>query len=173
MVAGRHAHAKPAESFLGLLDAHGWLEEQFFAHQAALLARDFHEARHRLDVFADGLFRHMADEEVLLLPIYEREPAPAGGSPRLFLAEHRKLLSMLETLRHPLFAIDPEAPDLARWLLDLLDRESRFKNLLKHHDERERNLFYPALDRLATPGERRSKLAMTFRPTVPGRTEDA
>jgi hemerythrin-like domain-containing protein len=164
-MAGNTTH----ESFLELLDVHAWLDEEMFAHQSALLARDARRAAEHLEAFAGGLARHIEDEERLLLPLYERAGRIEGGAPTLYLAEHRKLLAMVDDMRGRLAALDLADPSSDRRIIGLLDRECRLKNLLLHHDERERNLLYPALDRVATGAERRDALAEAFRPVPSGR----
>jgi hypothetical protein len=46
-----------------------------------------------------------------------------------------------------------------RGILWLLDRQATFKNLMEHHDLRETNILYPALDRVTSEAERREVLA--------------
>jgi hypothetical protein len=46
-----------------------------------------------------------------------------------------------------------------RGILWLLDRQATFKNLMEHHDLREANILYPALDRVTSEAERREILA--------------
>jgi len=44
-------------------------------------------------------------------------------------------------------------------ILRLLDRQATFKNLMEHHDQRETNILYPALDRVTPETERREILS--------------
>ena len=55
----------------------------------------------------------------------------------------------------------PPDPAVRIWLgvcnrlnLALIDREYLFKDYLKHHDLRERNVLYPELDRITPPDEK-------------------
>ena len=48
----------------------------------------------------------------------------------------------------------PEAEDMERAALRLLDAETAFKHLCEHHDAREEQILYPALDRVTTDEEK-------------------
>lgn len=127
-----------------MMAVHDDLASQFFAHQTALLDRDFSRAAQTLADYRNDLLAHASDEEHLVLPRYRELGGDATDAPvRLFLGEHDKLRTFLDEfvrrvddLRHQ--------PDDAR-LLELFDREATFKNLVLHHDLRERNMLYPFL----------------------------
>lgn len=141
-------------TFLEARELHAELDELFLDHQRALLDRDWAAALDRLSRYERVLAAHMRDEEEALLPIYEaRAAAPRGGAPRLFYEEHRKLCSFLAHFREQIPRV-AAATDPARALLKLLDRESTFKHLVEHHDEREEKFLYPALEEVTTAEER-------------------
>jgi hypothetical protein len=52
--------------------------------------------------------------------------------------------------------------DLARRVIRLFDEEATFKSLCDHHDMRERNIFFPALDRVTGEAERRELIGRCF-----------
>jgi len=145
-----------------LLEVHDLLEELFLAHQTALLDRNLPAALSCLDQFAELLAAHIADEEKVVLPAYAARVAiPEGGKPEFFHFEHTKLQSSIGEVRAMLLTlvpaghtlengsmlapVDPQHVDV-RGLLELLDQEASFKDLLRHHDARERRFLYPLLE---------------------------
>ena len=142
-------------SFLSLLEVHERLDWLFRAHQEALLVRDIGRARELLAAFERDLVDHMRFEEERLFPIYERAGRIEGGGLTLYRNEHGKLLHFVSRMGEALAALQPD--ELGR-IIELLDYEARFKNLMTHHDLRERNILYPTLDRVATAREARELL---------------
>jgi hemerythrin-like domain-containing protein len=151
----------PADSFVSLTEVHEQLFADFVAHQVALLRRDFDGARANLKLFRAKLERHIAAEEELFDSVFAhtsevtRAAGQIGRAPiDLFTGEHkhfRELLIAFEQLAAKLKADDPEVDER---LLDLLEEEATFKTFFRHHDERERNLLYPALDEHVAAGLR-------------------
>jgi hemerythrin-like domain-containing protein len=146
-------------SLVSMLEVHKVLQEQFLQHQEALLDADILQAAERLDAFAQGLARHIWAEETVLLPVFERAGAIPGGPPVLFTGEHKRLREWLDDFKACLTSLSQTPEDRKRGILWLLDREASFKNLMLHHDLREANIFYPALDRVTSAAERRDLLA--------------
>lgn len=148
-------------SLLQLLDVHTLLEDLLLAHQTALLDRNLPAAAHWLQQFDSQLRQHIADEEAWILPVYAEHIDPPEGAKLIFFqSEHEKLLKSLDELHARLMAIEPAGTPLqfgdilappapsqisAREIIALLDRESSFKDLLQHHDARERTFLYPLL----------------------------
>ena len=127
-----------------MMGLHDELGARFFAHQQALLDRDFALAAERLEDYRSRIARHMADEELSILPRYvaaggDRTDAPS----KLFLGEHQKLREFLADFATRLAALQQRPDDRA--LLELFDRQATYKNLMLHHDLRERNMLYPFL----------------------------
>jgi iron-sulfur cluster repair protein YtfE (RIC family) len=145
-------------SFLVLCRVHERVNELFLQHQEALVESDIARARHRLALYERELLAHMEPEEELLLPVYARAGAIPGGPLELFLGEHRKMREFLERFHATLLELEAHPPDLRRRILQLLDEQAMFKHLVEHHDLRERNILYPALDRVTTDEERRALL---------------
>ncbi|MBL8693136.1 MAG: tryptophanase [Planctomycetes bacterium] len=160
-----NTRALPLEtsSFLSLLDTHRVFDERLRAHQEALLARDIPAARRHFQVLAGELRRHAEFEERECLPIYARAGKVPGGPPELFTGEHRKIGQFLDRIDAMLAAIERGAEETTRGALAILDEEATLKNLLSHHDSRERNIFYPKLEEVTTPAEREHVLRMAER----------
>lgn len=145
-------------SFVSLLEIHKDLKELFLNHQEALLDGDLIQAGHRLEEFERTLLDHMRKEEELLLPVYERAGGIPGGPPVLFTGEHKRMRELLAGFKQALSSLEQYPDGRKRGILALLDRQATFKNLIEHHDLREANILFPALDRVTSEAERREIL---------------
>ncbi len=146
-------------SFLAILAIHEQLDELFLLHQEALLQLDLALAAARLREFERELRMHMQVEEELLLPVYRRAGRVPGGPPEFFTGEHQRLLALLARIAESLERLTPGQPGLHREIIRLFDAGAAFKSLMEHHDQRERNLFFPKLDQLTDESERATLLA--------------
>ncbi len=146
-------------SFSSLLKVHEHLDELFLLHQEALLQLDLALARERLLAYRRELQAHMQVEEELLLPVYERAGRIAGGPPEFFLGEHRRMLEFLDRFQTALDGMKTEREPLTRRVIRLLDDEAAYKSLCDHHDQRERSIFFPTLDRVTSETERNELIA--------------
>ncbi|EQD63839.1 hypothetical protein B2A_02200 [mine drainage metagenome] len=99
----------------------------------ALLAGEIAQARDLLASMQALQETHIADEENLLIP---RLSQSARWPARIYIAEHRKLASMLADLRAALKPLSARIEDGATRLA-LLDAQMPFKHVLEHHFERE------------------------------------
>ena len=149
-------------SFAKLLKIHECLNELFLLHQESLLRLDLESAVERLRIYERELRAHMRVEEDLLMPVYERAGKIAGGPPEFFVGEHRRMLEFLARFAATLDELKEESGDLARRVIRLFDEEAMFKSLCEHHDMRERNIFFPALDRVTDEAERRELIGRCF-----------
>ena len=141
-----------------MMGLHDELDRRFFAHQRALLDRDFARAARELDAYRERLARHMHDEESLVLPRYAQCGGDAGDAPvRLFRGEHDKMRTFVADFAQRVAALQRTPDDRA--LLELFDREATYKNLVLHHDLRERNALYPTLAAALPPAEQHAVLA--------------
>lgn len=132
-----------------MMGLHRELDDRLFLHQQALLDRDVVTAVRTLTHYRELLVLHMADEEQFVLPRYAQGDGDATDAPvRLFLGEHDRLREFLARFAAALAAMSTPPDD--RRLLELLDLQATFKNLLLHHDLRERNALYPRLAAMLT-----------------------
>ena len=137
---------------------HDDLALRFFAHQQALLDRDFVRAALQLAGYRQRLLWHMQDEESLVLPRYRQAGGDETDAPvRLFLGEHQKMREFVADCEQRVQRL-VERPD-DRLLLELFDREATYKNLVMHHDLRERNALYPFVAGKVAANELREILA--------------
>ena len=142
-------------SFSRFLAAHIRIKRLFRDHQVALISLDLRKAKRLLEKFEWELLDHMRVEEQYLLPIYRRAGEIPGGPEVFFTGEHRSLRRFIAKFKRTIRRHSVRQGDIRKRVLTLLDQEAMFKGLLHHHDLRERNILYPALDRVATEAERR------------------
>ncbi|MBL8208545.1 MAG: hemerythrin domain-containing protein [Blastocatellia bacterium] len=154
-------------SFLDVLKIHEYLDELFLQHQEALLQLDIELAAERLRFYECQLHIHMQVEEELLLPVYARAGKIPGGPPEFFTGEHQRMREFLTRFTATLVEMNRDRTNLPRRVLALFDEEAMYKNLCLHHDQRERNLFFPTLDRVTGEAERRDLIARCL--TAPAR----
>lgn len=150
-----------ADSFVSLTEVHADLFARFTAHQVALLRRDFDGARALLASFRGSLDRHIDAEEELFDTVFARTgdvartESPMGRVPiDLFTGEHKHFREQLATFEQLAARLKADDPEVDARVLDLLEEEATFKTFFRHHDERERNLLYPALDDHVSARER-------------------
>lgn len=140
-----------------MMGLHDELDRGFFVHQQALLDRDFGRAGQALAAHRDRIDRHMADEEQFVLPQYQALGGDATDAPtKLFLGEHRNLRTFLDDFAVRVAALAQRPDDRA--LLELFDRQATCKNLMLHHDLRERNMLYPFLGARLAPAAQQAIL---------------
>jgi hypothetical protein len=146
-------------TFDDLLELHKGIDALFFAHQCSLLRFDFATALIELEQYEALLLRHMKDEEEHLLPVYaERANAERAGAPQIFWDDHTKMRAFVEQFKEQTIKL-AGATHPEEGLLMLLDRESFYKRLNSHHDKREREHLYPALNLICSESERNTILA--------------
>lgn len=142
------------EQFASLSEVHQELSQLFFEHQKALMNRDLGKAVLFLSQYERDIQHHTGLEEEWLMPVYEeRSEIRPGGDVANFVGEHSKILMFLERLKEKL-AKTKVAREVTVELISLLDDESRFKELIRHHDEREERFLFPELDRVTNDKEK-------------------
>lgn len=129
-------------SFRRVSDALGWDHDRL-AHLevSAFVARaagDSETARRWYEAFASGLRRHIAVEEQLLFPLFEKRSGLPGnaGPTEVMRVEHREIERLLGEILRTIG--DPaKLPDQAR---------AAFHDILEEHHLKEEGMLYPALD---------------------------
>ena len=95
--------------------------------------------------FQAGLQRHVAWEEEVMFPLWEKKSGMTGGGPTIVMRnEHREIGDCLESLALKIQAQNPETDREEETLLDLLDR----------HNMSEEEVLYPEMDHLISAEER-------------------
>lgn len=133
--------------FEGFDEAHEELEELFLRHQDALVSKGREEALRRLEFFETRLRLHLRLEEEHLLPALERGAADGAAvtfTAEFYLLEHKKMLDLLAGVSAALVGL-PAGRVAPRAVVEILDREWMFKNLMDHHVRREHSTLFPEL----------------------------
>jgi hemerythrin-like domain-containing protein len=145
-------------SFLALLRVHRELDEIFLQHQEALVAFDLPLARELFDRHVRELLEHMHDEDEILLPLYRKAGEAPRGPAELFSGEHGKIRKFLRRFDRMLDEL-ARAPS-RRGVVEIITEQAKYKSLMEHHDQREREQLYAVLDHaFPDEGERASLLA--------------
>lgn len=163
-----HDPSRASESFLSLLDAHAAMLALFREHQEALLVRDFGRALERLLELRRRFEHHVRGEEELFAKLFSAVDQVRGAPLDLFTGEHKHLRELLTAFELATRGLDADAPPGA--VIDLLEEEALFKSFFRHHDERERNVLYPAFDS-GTADAERIALLRRFHQTQPDADE--
>lgn len=136
------------------------------AHQEALVRavgqpRAGEEARALLLTLDKILRAHIRVEDERLIPVFVERCSPATGcTPEILRAEHRKLERLLGEAAAGLDeALEDDGTVAPGAVLDLIERERSLREVLEHHDQRERAAFFPALREVMTPAEQEALLA--------------
>lgn len=131
---------------------HERIAADFRTHQEALVRaiadpRAADQARAAWQRFENRLRAHIAFEDAELIPLFvERvQPQPTGCSRELLDAEHRKLERLLERCSSSAALHLQEARTDPASLLRLIENQRGLREVLEHHDQRERAAFFPAL----------------------------
>ena len=137
-----------------LLNLHLDLDRMFFDHQCSLLRFDFPAALARLEQYSKCLLVHMHNEENVLLPIYaERATIIKAATVQIFADDHDKMRNFIKLFEEQIAKLVSE-PHPEAGLILLLDREAFYKRLCSHHDKREHEHLYPALDEVTSDAEK-------------------
>jgi len=122
---------------------HGRLRDLLKQYQV-LKSSDYPRAKENFEAFHFGLRRHMAWEEDVLFPLFERKTGIESGGPTEALrAEHKEIAEYLDVMRKKALAGDRNTDQEEETLLSLLEI----------HDHVEENVLYPAMDQLVTDAE--------------------
>lgn len=92
--------------------------------------------------------RHMHDEEVILLPLYEQfiSPFPSGGAREFFMHEHRLITRSIGFFTKFFSNYQQNKKSDKIDLVSIFDAFYNLKNLLEHHHTREETFLFRLLD---------------------------
>jgi hypothetical protein len=134
---------------------HDYTNRMFLEHQKSIMNSDYQKAYHQLSHLVKLIRQHLKDEEEFLVPPYQKlvKPLPAGGAVGFYLREHRQISII----------VDKFITDFKKWLTSppaknevvrMFDSYFKFKELLDHHDARERVFLYRLLDQKLDKSEK-------------------
>jgi iron-sulfur cluster repair protein YtfE (RIC family) len=95
--------------------------------------------------FYEGLLAHIALEEQILFPVFERTTGIFKGPTQVMRYEHDQIRTALGQMRSALDHFDAKAFEKGRRALTAI---------LPSHDHKEERVLYPAMDRAIAPAER-------------------
>jgi len=146
-------------SISALNNFHLYIDELFLQHQLHLMNNRRKDAIHLLVYIQHLIRQHVLDEEKLLIPVYQRliNPAPAGGAIEFYLREHSEILRQIDRFINTLKSWE-SIKQLEIKLVHQFDNYFRFKDLLDHHDARERVFLYRLLDQKLAKTEKKNIL---------------
>ena len=125
---------------------HDRLDALFKSFQT-LKRTDFPKAKSAFLEFKTGLQRHVAWEEGVMFPLWEKKSGMTGGGPTIVMRrEHQEIQDCLESIYRKVQAQNLETDHEEEILLDLVDR----------HYMSEEEVLYPEMDHLISPEERES-----------------
>jgi regulator of cell morphogenesis and NO signaling len=106
---------------------------------------DFAKAKQAFREFKFGLQRHIISEETVLFPLFEDKSGLRDHGPTVVMrAEHREIGRRLEALHDKVRRQD----------VDSEREEEELLQALAAHNQKEENVLYPAIDRLASAEEK-------------------
>lgn len=145
-------------SFVELERVHEAIMEELQLHQDAVVVSDLPAARRHLDRLVLMLKAHIRAEDEVLLPIFaERVEPQVGCTPELLFNEHRKLERLLKKTQERMLVFEAAGEIRPRERVYMIEEERMLKEVLDHHDRRERAAFFPNLDQ-CIQGEERQRV---------------
>lgn len=118
-------------------DDHDRLDELFREFQR-LKQSDFYRAKEFFEQFKFGLQRHIAWEEDILFPLFERVTGINSGPTYVMKLEHQEITQHLEAIHEKVVAGDPDSDG----------EEKKLVAILGLHNQKEEQILYPAIDRV-------------------------
>ncbi len=118
-------------------------------HQVSLMHKKYEQALSQFEQLYEIRTTHLQIMEEKLLPLYEslHLEYPKGGRPLYFIREKRLILKELNRQVRLLgqFILHPEQITLD--LVNLFEEYAWLKDLLDHHDAREKGFLFPSIDK--------------------------
>ncbi|KAA3617545.1 MAG: hypothetical protein D8M58_01715 [Calditrichaeota bacterium] len=134
----------------------------FIDHQIFLLKKDYEQALLIFERLYDIRTIHLKIMEEKLLPLYESalNEFPKGGKPLYFIREKKLILKDLNKQMRFLgqFVLHPEKVELN--LVKLFEEYAWLKDLLDHHDAREKAFLFPTLEKELPDEQKKNLLEM-------------
>lgn len=128
-----------------LLESHAELTARLRSFLLAVVTGDLPQARRAFLSFAALLEAHSLAEDQVLLPEFARLKLETNGcSVDILSKEHRKLRRLLSDAHERVFTTNAELTPAVR--LVWIEETRMLKEVLEHHDVRERAAFNPAFD---------------------------
>jgi len=134
---------------------HDRLDDLFHQFQT-LKTSDRQNAIKNFEEFKAGLERHIAWEEEILFPSFEKKFGP-GGPTEVMRWEHRKIRKFLDAIAEKLTHRDH----------DTESEEIELESVLCLHNHKEEDILYPMIDQVTSDEERSEIFAAMSKVTSP------
>ncbi|MDJ0836879.1 MAG: hypothetical protein QNK37_10210 [Acidobacteriota bacterium] len=141
-------------SFTELAAVHETLEACFLIHQETLVTGDAAGALSLFRDYRDLLLLHIHHEDDLLMPVFQRNGRMKRWPSELYVGEHDKFKGMLQNIEAGLERMVRADEVRPLDIVFQIDLEGGLKRLHEHHDQRERENFFPVLDQVTGEEER-------------------
>lgn len=129
--------------------------EKLLGEFQALKEKDFPAAKKLFLKIKADLEKHMATEENVLFPLFENRNTFQGSGPASSLRnEHEQIRSLLNDLKALLMRRKTKKDERQEKLL-----ENRLLKILKAHEDKEEEVFYPWLDKVLPEVEKEMAIA--------------
>ena len=148
------------ESFTSLQKILSYCDQLMLGHQYSLMSKDFEGAYGLFEEFANLRIAHLTLVEHSWLNLYKNylDEFPAGGRPEYLLREKKLILRELKKYTKILTDLALHGPDKSFRLVNVFEGYIWFKDLLDHHDAREKAFLFPVLDTKLTIQEKAETL---------------
>jgi regulator of cell morphogenesis and NO signaling len=124
---------------------HDRLDELFKNYQEAK-AGDLPGAKEKFNAFQSGLRRHIVWEEEILFALFENRTGMFTSGPTAVMREeHRQIKEHLQSIDQKLSNNDVHCEP----------EENRLLGVLTVHNQKEEEILYPAIDRMAVEGDKK------------------
>ena len=120
-----------------LKDHHKHCDDLFVDAEAAVAAKNWENARVRVDLFSSVLETHFRTEEEALFPAFEAATGMAGGPTQVMRYEHAQMRDLLDQMR----AAGDKRDDGA-----FAGAAETLLILMQQHNMKEENILYPMCD---------------------------
>jgi hemerythrin-like domain-containing protein len=118
--------------------------DNLFKKFQELKRTDFPKAKECFKEFKLGLQRHIVWEEEILFPLFEKKTGMTSGPTQVMRIEHRQIRDFLEAIHKKVQAQNPGSDP----------EESGLLAVLSAHNQKEKAILYPAIERLMSDEDR-------------------
>lgn len=116
---------------------HALCDEKYGKAEEAVLSNDFEAAKRDVTSFITSMDRHIAIEEDLLFPEFERQTGMQGGPTYVMRSEHEQFKSIFRQMEE---SLDKQDFDRINGLGETL------VILMQQHNMKEEGMLYPMID---------------------------
>jgi len=120
-----------------MMNEHAFCDEKYGKAEQSVLSNDFEASKRDLSDFLKSMVRHLAIEEDLLFPEFERQTGMMGGPTYVMRTEHEQFRSIFKQMEASL-----ENQDFDR----ISGLGETLVILMQQHNMKEEGMLYPMID---------------------------